>query len=89
LSKIAPVEFILDQSRIQSFLFIWCVHRKPAPLMTVMKRFERQTFVEKRAIYYRTTTIWNSLDLTLKLSKTTSIFKKASKRKLIVEFLNS
>jgi len=48
-----------------------------------------RTATGQRTFYYRTTTIWNSLDLTLKLSRTISIFKKALKRKLIVEFLNS
>lgn len=47
-----------------------------------------RTATGQRTFYYRTTTIWNSLDLTLKLSRTISTFKKALKRKLIVEFLN-
>jgi len=47
-----------------------------------------RTATGQRTFYYRTTTIRNSLDLTLKLSRTISIFKKALKRKLIVEFSN-
>ena len=47
-----------------------------------------RTATGQRTFCYRTTTIWNSLDLTLKLSRTISIFKKALKRKLIEEFLN-
>ena len=48
--KIAPVEFVLDQSGIQSSIFIWCTCRKPALLMTVMKRLETKIFVKNRAV---------------------------------------
>ena len=44
-----------------------------------------RTATGQRTFYYRTTTIWNSLDLTLKLSRTILTFKRALKRKFIVE----
>ena len=48
-----------------------------------------KTAIGQRTFYYRTVTLWNSLNALLKLSRNAHIFKRSLRHSLLIEFLNS
>ena len=48
-----------------------------------------KTATGQKTFYYRTVTLWNSLDASFKLSRSAHIFKRSLRHSLLQEFLNS